>query len=129
MGYERWKDTPERLERDSINYMMPQSLRAFGFPTYYVYINPTPIGATAYEWAVSIPDYIAEILKSKFGDDIIIGPANGFGLHLCEDGLLKDRIEEIFGFSSGSLPYRSREGKIEVNLSLRLNFRFYLVRK
>ena len=38
MGYEGWKHTPNMLERDTINYTIPQVLKAFGFPTYHVYI-------------------------------------------------------------------------------------------
>ena len=129
MGYERWNETPNTLEIATINYTIPQVLKAFGFPTYHVYIHPTPIGAAPYEWVVSIPDYVAENLKNRFGDKIVISAGNGFGLHLCKEGLLEDGIKEIFGFVGGSVPYRTRDGKIDVNLGLRPNFRFYLVRK
>ena len=51
------------------------------------------------EWVVSLLDYVAEKVKSEFMDKIIIGPANGFGLYLCKDSLLKDGVKEISGFS------------------------------
>jgi hypothetical protein len=104
MGYERWYKTniPGMYERYTINYAIPQTLKAFGFPDYWVRIEPTPIGAANYEWVVSLPDYIANKLKSEFNDKIAIGPANGFGLHLCKDGMIKDGISEIFGFSGGT---------------------------
>jgi hypothetical protein len=38
----------------------------------------------------------------KFNDEIAVGPANGFGFYLCIDGLIKDGLKEIFGFSGGT---------------------------
>ncbi|MFZ8792138.1 MAG: hypothetical protein ACO2OS_07740, partial [Thermosphaera aggregans] len=104
MGYERWYKTSiyGMLERETINYSIPQTLKAFGFPAYWVGIEPTPIGAANYEWVVSLPDYIANKLKGEFNDKIIIGPANGFGLYFCKEGMIKDGISEIFGFSGGT---------------------------
>jgi len=128
-GYGRWRPAPNMIERHDLNYIIPQALRAFGFPTYFVRIDPNPIGTANYEWIVSIPDYVAEKLKSNFGDKIIVGPANGFGFYLCKDGLLKDGLEEIFGFSGASLPYITRDGKIDVNLGLTSNFEFYFYRR
>jgi len=72
---------------------------------------------------------VAEKLKRKFGDKIIVGPANGFGLYLCKGGLLKDGIKEIFGFSGGSILYRKEDGTIDVDYRLASNFKFYFVRK
>jgi hypothetical protein len=127
MGYERWKYTtvPNMIERHTINYSIPQTLKAFGFPTYWVEIRPTPEGAAYYEWVVSVPDYIANKLKSEFNDEIIIGPANGFGLYLCKDGLIKDGISEIFGFSGGTGLLADKEP----SLGLGWNFKFYLLKK
>jgi len=127
MGYERWKYTtvPNMIERHTINYAIPQTLKAFGFPTYFGEIEPTPEGAAPYEWVVSLPDYIANKLKSEFNDKIIIGPANGFGLYLCKDGLIKDGISEIFGFSGGTGLLADKEP----SLGLGWNFKFYLFRK
>ena len=78
---------------------------------------------------MSLPDYVAEKLKSEFGDKIIIGPANGFGLYLCKDGLLKDGVKEMFGFSGGSSLYREKDGTVKVNLMLDSNFRFYFMKQ
>jgi hypothetical protein len=127
MGYERWKYTtvPNMIERHTINYIIPQTLKAFGFPTYWVEIRPTPEGAEPYEWVVSLPDYIANKLKSEFNDKIIIGPANGFGLYLCKDGLIKDGISEIFGFSGGTGLLADKQP----SLGLGWNFKFYLLKK
>jgi len=127
MGYERWNYVPGKIEDFGVNYLIPQTLRAFGFPTYFVRIDPNPVGTANYEWVVSLPDYVAEKVKSEFGDKIIIGPANGFGLYLCKDGLLKDGITKIFGFSGGSIPYRRKDGTIDVNFGLGSNFKFYFV--
>jgi len=129
MGYERWNYVPGMIEEYSENYLMPQTLRAFGFPTYFIHIDPNPAGTTTYEWVVSLPDYVAEKLKSEFGDKIIVGPANGFGLYLCKGGLLEDGIKEIFGFSGGSYLYRDRDGTIKVGILLAPNFGFYFVKK
>jgi len=127
MGYERWKETNiiGMIEPHTVDYSIPQTLKAFGFPTYWVRIEPTPIGAANYEWVVSLPDYIANKLKSEFNDKIIIGPANGFGLYLCKDGLIKDGISEIFGFSGGTALLADKEP----SLGLGSNFKFYLFRK
>jgi hypothetical protein len=127
MGYERWNaaNFPGMYERYTINYTIPQTLRAFGFPAYWVRIEPTPIGAENYEWVVSLPDYIANKLKSEFNDEIIIGPANGFGLYLCKDGLIKDGINEIFGFSGGTGLLADKEP----SLGLGWNFKFYFLKK
>jgi len=128
VGYERWKyrNVPNMKEIHTINYTIPQALRAFGFPTYFVHIEPAPNGVPNYEWVVSLPDYVTEKLKSEFGDKIIVGPANGFGLYLCKDGLLKDGVREVFGFSGGSVLYRKRDGTVDINYRLAPNFKFYL---
>jgi hypothetical protein len=127
MGYERWNKTnfPGMHEIYTINYTIPQTLKAFGFPTYFGGIEPTPIGAANYEWAVSLPDYIANKLKSEFNDKIIIGPANGFGLYFCKDGLIKDGISEIFGFSGGTGLLADKQP----SAGLGWNFRFYFLKK
>ena len=128
MGYERWRNSyvPNMsAEELGINYTIPQTLKAFGFPTYWVRIEPTPIGAANYEWVVSLPDYIANKLKSEFNDKITIGPANGFGLYLCKDGLIKDGISEILGFSGGTGLLADKKPSI----GLGWNFKFYLLKK
>ena len=128
MGYERWRSSYIHhwgAERFGINYIIPQTLKAFGFPTYWVEIEPTPEGAAYYEWVVSLPDYIANKLKSEFNDKIAIGSANGFGLYLCKDGMIKDGISEIFGFSGGTGLLADKQP----SLGLGWNFKFYLFRK
>jgi hypothetical protein len=99
MGYERWKgaNIPQMIEEHTINFTIPQTLRAFGFPQLEVRIDPEPVGAGGYEWAVSLPDYIVNNLKNTFSEEkILIGPGNIFGLHLCKDGLEKDGIKKIY---------------------------------
>ena len=100
MGYERWKgaNIPQMIEEHTINFTIPQTLRAFGFPQLEVRIDPEPVGAGGYEWVVSLPDYIVNNLKNTFseGEKILIGPGNIFGLYLCKDGLKKDGIKEIY---------------------------------
>jgi hypothetical protein len=108
----------------TVDYTIPQALRAFGFPTYFDGIEPAPIGAGGYEWVVSLPDYIANKLKSEFDDKVIIGPANGFGLYFSKDGLISNGINEIFGFSGGTGLLADKW----LSLGLRSNFRFYFSR-
>jgi hypothetical protein len=127
-GYERWNHVYGMDEMDEGNYITPQTLRAFGFPMYFVHIEPTPVGAAAYEWVVSLPDYIAEGMKASFNDTIIVGPANGFGLHLCKDGILRDGIKELFGFVGGTSLYRQGE-IVWANWGLTSNIGFYFTRK
>jgi hypothetical protein len=127
MGYERWNksNSPGMYEDYTVNYTIPQTLKAFGFPTYFGGIEPAPIGAGYYEWVVSLPDYIANKLKSEFNDKIAIGSANGFGLYFSKDGLIKDGISEIFGFSGGTGLLADKWP----SLGLGWNFKFYLFRK
>jgi hypothetical protein len=99
MGYERWKgaNIPQMIEEDTITFTIPQTLRAFGFPQLEARIDPVPIGASSYEWAVSLPDYIVNNLKNTFSEEkLLIGPGNIFGLYLCKYGLEKDGIKEIY---------------------------------
>jgi len=63
MGYERWNDAPNMIEIHTINYTIPQILRAFGFPATFIRIDPNPIGTADYEWVVSLPNYVAEKVK------------------------------------------------------------------
>ena len=67
IGYEVWKPWEVKGMREmfAIDYTEPQTIRAFGFPTYFVRIDPVPKGAAWYEWVVSLPDYVAEKLKSN----------------------------------------------------------------
>jgi hypothetical protein len=109
----------------TVDYTIPQTLKAFGFPTYFGRIEPAPIGAGNYEWVVSLPDYIANKLKSEFNDKIIIGPANGFGLYFSKDGLIKDGISEIFGFSGDTYLFSNKEPSD----ALIPNFIFYFLKK
>ena len=127
MGYERWKgaNIPGMYEEYTVNYTIPQTLKAFGFSAYFGGIEPAPIGAGYQEWVVSLPDYIANKLKSEFNDKIVIGPANGFGLYFCKEGLIKDGISEIFGFSGGTGLLADKKPSI----GLGWNFKFYLFRK
>jgi hypothetical protein len=87
------------VEIDKYRHGYPLAFRAFGIPegalkqTYHpgIYRNwthdlvHTPIG----EWAVCLPDHIAEKLKDK-KEDIVLGYGNYFGLYSLKDGLLKD---------------------------------------
>jgi hypothetical protein len=127
MGYERWKETDiiGMIEPHTVNYSIPQTLKAFGFPTYFGGIEPAPVGAGEYEWVVSLPNYISNKLKGEFNDKIIIGPANGFGLYFSKDGLIKDGISGIFGFSGGTGLLADKQP----SLGLGRNFRFYFLKK
>jgi len=128
MGYTRLKPVKGLEEINVDTLINPKVLRAFGFPVYLVHIAPTPVGAEASEWAVSLPDYVANKLRGEFNDTIIVGPANGFGLYLCKDGILKDGIKELCGFVGGTSLYR--EGEIVwANWGLASNIRFYFTQK
>ena len=86
-------------------------------------------GVADYEWVISLPDHVAEKLNSEFGDKIIVGSANGFGLYLCKEGLIGDGVKDIFGSSRGSYLYIDRDGTIKVGALLASNFIFYFVKK
>ena len=129
MGYKRWHHVKGMIEEMSVNYTIPQTLKAFGFPTYFVYLDPVPAGAGNYEWVVCLPDDAANKLRNEFGDRIIIGPANGFGLYLCKEGLIKDGVKDIRGLCGGTLLYKSKDGTIKANAFLAPNFMFYLMRR
>jgi hypothetical protein len=90
--YEEW---------DVYRHGNPLAFRAFGIPagaSKYI-ANPgigrnwTPdlVHTATTEWAVCLPDHIAEKLKYNFKDkDIVLGYGNYFGLYSLKDGLLKD---------------------------------------
>jgi len=126
-GYERWN--PKVPEIEGINYLIPQALKAFGFPVYFVHINPTPKGAAGYEWVVSLPDYVASGMKNEFGENILIGPANGFGLYLVKNGIVEDGIKELLGFVGETSLYRDNNGVLKSNTLLTPEIRFYLMKK
>jgi hypothetical protein len=96
-GYERWNvgNYPPASEIEGINYFIPQTLRAFGFPVYWITQDHSPPGAIGYEWAVSLPQYVVDNMKKEFEDKIVVGPANLFGLYACKEGLIKDGATEI----------------------------------
>jgi hypothetical protein len=96
-GYERWNvgNYPPAIEEDGIYYFIPQTLRAFGFPVSPINnIEPTPVGASVSEWAISLPNNIYNGLKNH--SQILEGPANLFGLYYCKEGLVKDGIKEVY---------------------------------
>jgi hypothetical protein len=129
-GYERWNvgNYPPAIEEDGINYLIPQTLQAFGFPVYFVHINPTPKGAAQYEWAVSLPDYVASRMKNEFGEKILTGPAKGFGLYLVKDGIVEDGIKELLGFVGETTLYRGNNGVLESNTLLAPEIGIYLMK-
>jgi len=96
-GYERWNvgNYPPASETEGINYLIPQTLRAFGFPVYWITQDHSPPGAIGYEWAISLPQYVEDNVRKEFGDKIVFGPANLFGLYACKEGLIKDGATEI----------------------------------
>ena len=129
-GYERWNvgNYPPAIEEDGINYLIPQTLQAFGSPVYFVHINPTPKGAAQYEWAVSLPYYVASRMKNEFGEKILTGPAKGFGLYLVKDGIVEDGIKELLGFIGETTFYRDKNGVLESNTLLAPEIGIYLMK-
>jgi len=130
-GYERWNvgNYPPATEEDGDNYLIPQTLQAFGFPVYFVHINPTPKGAAQYEWVISLPDHVATGMKSEFGESILIGLANGFGLYLTKDGIVKDGIRELRGFVGETTFYQDKDGTVKSNTLLAPEIEVYLMKK
>jgi len=53
-------------EIDEVQYITPQVLRMFGFPVERLLIHPTPPGAAGGEWAVTLPDYLANEIKNRW---------------------------------------------------------------
>jgi len=89
------------IEPDDYTHGYPLAFRAFGIPEgASKYIADPGIGRNwsgdlihtpSTEWAVCLPDHIAEKLKYNFKDkDIVLGYGNYFGLYSFKDGLLKD---------------------------------------
>ena len=63
-----------------------------GYPVSHIIIDPTPLGVSGSEWAVSLPQYVVNEMKENFvNQKILIGPGNIFGLYSCGDGLIKER--------------------------------------
>lgn len=99
VGYERWRPYGEVEE---IQYTIPGVLRMAGYPVSHINIDPTPKGASWYEWTVSLPQYIVDGMKKSFaGEKILIGPRNTFGLYSMGAGLIKDGIKEVYSFVGG----------------------------
>jgi len=93
-GYERWN--PNVPEIDEVQYITPQVLRMFGFPVERLLIHPTPPHVAGGEWAVTLYDYLANEIKNRWNDQVLIGPGNIFGLYSCKYGLIKDGISKVF---------------------------------
>ncbi|MGC8832044.1 MAG: hypothetical protein ACP5PQ_05640 [Thermoproteota archaeon] len=93
-GYERW-NPKGYMEINSIGYLIPQTLQMFGYPTSFINQDYSPPGAIGYEWAVSLPDCIANKMKEDFNEKIVLGAGNLFGLYSCKDGLIKDGATQI----------------------------------
>ena len=92
-GYERWN--PKTPEIHTINYTIPQTLQMFGFPVSRINQDYSPPGAIGYEWAVSLPQYVVDGMVERFGDRVVIGAGNLFGLYSCKEGLVKDGATQI----------------------------------
>jgi hypothetical protein len=88
----RWE---EEREENVVQFFTPETLRVFGFPSQLVNINPYPLGASGSEWAISLPDRTIKKLKDRFGESIVIGPGNLFGVYCSKEGLVKDKVKEI----------------------------------
>ena len=93
-GHACWNPVYES-EADIYTFGIPQTFAALGIPYTTTCINPTPLGTMPGEWAVTLPDSVVNALKQRYGDSIVIGVANTFGLYNCKDGLFKDGIKEI----------------------------------
>ena len=100
VGYWRW-NPKGGIEEYREYYLIPQTLRMFGFPATDINnIEPHPPGTTVSEWAISLPDHIAASLSENF--DVIIAPGNNFGLYETRGGLVKDGIKIIYLMIRGS---------------------------
>jgi hypothetical protein len=87
------------VEIDTYRHGYPLDFRAFGIPEGALKQTYDPaiirnwtydlVGTKIGEWAVCLPDHIAEKLKDK-NEDIVLGYGNYFGLYSLKDGLLKD---------------------------------------
>jgi len=92
VSYERWNAT--EIEG---SYIERDVLKMFGFPYWGIGIKPNPPGTPVGEWAITLPQYIFDGLKEKFGSDSIFhAPGNIFGLYACKDGLIQDGMQEVF---------------------------------
>jgi len=97
VGYERWN--PKVGELEGIIYVIPSVLRMAGYPVSHIGIDPTPLGASGSEWAISLPQYVINEMKENFANEkILIGPGNTFGLYSCGSGLLKERLVNLFRY-------------------------------
>jgi hypothetical protein len=95
-GYERWNPNGG-TEENGIAYLIPQTLKAFGFPEIHITIDPEPLGASGSEWSVSLPKYVSDSLKNDFpGSKILFGPGNTLGLYSCGDALSKELLVNLF---------------------------------
>jgi len=66
VGYERWNPKGGAHEAEGIAYIIPETLRMFGFPTDLTIISPAPLGAGGSEWSISLPYPTVESMKKHF---------------------------------------------------------------
>ncbi|MEM2889463.1 MAG: hypothetical protein QXR42_08360, partial [Candidatus Bathyarchaeia archaeon] len=94
IGYERWNSAA--TETEDIPYIMPETLRMYGFPAGGLGIDPIPLGACG-EWTVGLPPYVVNKMRESFPDsNILFAPGYMFGLMSCGDGLIKERGIDVF---------------------------------
>ena len=96
-GYASWDPTCQ-TEAEVYAFGVPRAFGALGIPFTWTSIYQNPSGTYPYEYAITIPNNIKMLLKSEYGDSIVIGFGNTFGLYHCKEGLFKDGIEKIYQY-------------------------------
>ncbi|MEM2588148.1 MAG: hypothetical protein QXV23_07620, partial [Candidatus Bathyarchaeia archaeon] len=85
-------------EGDTYSYGYPLTFKSLGIPLAYMYYDPYIIGTSRDEWAVPLPNNIAEKLVNQFKDRIVLAPGNFISLYSAVDGAEKDGIKEIYSY-------------------------------
>ncbi|MEM4004757.1 MAG: hypothetical protein QXM43_03880 [Desulfurococcaceae archaeon] len=72
------------------------TFKSFGIPLSWIGSKPYIFGTAGAEWAVPLPNNIAEELINQFKDRIVLAPGNFISLYSAVDGAEKDGIKEIY---------------------------------
>ncbi|MEM4841588.1 MAG: hypothetical protein QXG80_02550 [Nanopusillaceae archaeon] len=82
-------------EGETYTYGYDLTFKSFGIPLSWIGGRPYIFGTSAAEWAVPLPTNIAEKLKERFRDRIVLAPGNFISLYSAVGGAEKDGIREV----------------------------------
>ncbi|MEM5806468.1 MAG: hypothetical protein QXO07_01730, partial [Candidatus Aenigmatarchaeota archaeon] len=83
-------------EGETYSFGYPLTFKSFGIPLSWIGGKPYIFGTASAEWAVPLPNNIADKLKEQFKDKIVLAPGNFISLYSAVGGAEKDGIREVY---------------------------------